>query len=79
MRTRIGIGVMAIVLTWVLPVAAATISGTVKDTSGGALVGTRVVLRDVATRQETEVVTERRRAVHAGGADDGHLPGQRRA
>ena len=44
-------------LLGVVPAAAATISGKVTDTSGGAIVGTRVVLRDVATRQEVEVQT----------------------
>ncbi len=59
MRTRIGIGAIVMSLLGVVPAAAAaTISGTVKDTSGGAMVGTRVVLRDVATRQETAVVTD---------------------
>lgn len=52
MRTRTWIGVMWVVLMSVAPVAAATISGVVTDTSGGAVAGTRVVLRDVATRQE---------------------------
>ena len=57
MRTRILIGVAVMVLMGVLPAAAATISGVVTDTSGAAMPGTRVVLRDVATRQEFVVVT----------------------
>ena len=57
MRTRIVVGVMMMMLMGVLPAAAATISGVVTDTSGAAMPGTRVVLRDVATRQETVVET----------------------
>ncbi|MBK5297971.1 MAG: TonB-dependent receptor plug domain-containing protein, partial [Vicinamibacteria bacterium] len=59
MRTRTSIGVMVMALMSVLPAAAATISGVVTDTSGAAVVGTRVVLRDVATRQEIVVQTGR--------------------
>ena len=57
MRTRILIGVAVMMLMGVLPAAAATISGVVTDTSGAAMPGTRVVLRDVATRQEFVVET----------------------
>jgi len=57
MRTRIWIGVAVMMLMGVLPAAAATISGLVTDTSGAAMPGTRVVLRDVATRQEIVVET----------------------
>ena len=52
MITRTGIGVVWMVMVGVLPAAAATISGVVTDTSGAAVVATRVVVRDVATRQE---------------------------
>jgi hemoglobin/transferrin/lactoferrin receptor protein len=47
---------MWMALMGVLPANAATISGVVTDTSGAAVVATRVVVRDVATRQE--IVTE---------------------
>ena len=57
MRIRIVIGVAVMMLMGVLPAAAATISGVVTDTSGAAMPGTRVVLRDVATRQEFVVET----------------------
>ena len=52
MRTRTWIGVLGMVMMGVLPAQAATISGVVTQTSGAAVVGTRVVVRDMATRQE---------------------------
>ena len=52
MRTRTWIGVLWMVMMGVLPAEAATLSGLVTDTSGAAVVGTRVVVRDVATRQQ---------------------------
>ncbi len=57
MRTRILIGVAVMMLMGVLSAQAATISGVVTDTSGAAMPGTRVVLRDVATRQTLTVDT----------------------
>jgi hemoglobin/transferrin/lactoferrin receptor protein len=57
MRIRSAILAMAISLAVVLPAAAATIRGVVSDASGAPIAGTRVVLRDVATRQEIVVVT----------------------
>ena len=52
MSSRTCCGVLWMVLMGALPAQAATISGVVTDISGAAVVGTRVVVRDVATRQE---------------------------
>ena len=57
MRTRTWIGVLWMVMMGVLPGEAATIGGLVTDTSGAAVVGTRVVVRDMATRQEVVAQT----------------------
>ena len=57
MGTRTWIGVLWMVMMGVLPGEAATIGGLVTDTSGAAVVGTRVVLRDMATRQEVVAQT----------------------
>ena len=57
MGTRTWIGVLWMVMMGVLPGEAATIAGLVTDTSGAAVVGTRVVLRDMATRQEVVAQT----------------------
>ncbi|MGE0461706.1 MAG: TonB-dependent receptor [Vicinamibacterales bacterium] len=57
MAIRTGIVMAAMVLTCGLPAFAATIRGVVTDTSGAPVAGTRVVLRDVATRQEVVVET----------------------
>ena len=51
MSSRTVFVLMSMVLMGALPADAATISGVVTDTSGAAVVGTRVVVRDVATRQ----------------------------
>ena len=52
MCTRTGIGLVWMLAMSAVPAAAATVSGVVTDTTGAVVVGTRVVLRDVATRQE---------------------------
>jgi outer membrane receptor protein involved in Fe transport len=57
MRNWTWIAVAVMVLAGVPPVEAATINGIVTDTSGAPMPGTRVVLRDVATRQEVVVQT----------------------
>jgi hypothetical protein len=53
----LAVGLLVLSLAVVLPSAAATIRGGVTDTSGAPVAGTRVVLRQVATRQEPVVVT----------------------
>lgn len=57
MRIRTSIGVMVLLLAGVLSAEAATIRGVVTDSSGAPVPDTRVVLRDVATRQEIVVQT----------------------
>lgn len=57
MAIRTGFVAFAMVALWGLPASAATIRGVVTDTSGAPVAGTRVVLRDVATRQEVVVET----------------------
>ena len=57
MRTSSIPVVFLLALIAVTPARAATISGLVSDVTGAALPGARVVLRDVATRQETVVET----------------------
>lgn len=56
MRTRILLLFFAVTLA-ALPADAATIAGLVSDATGAALPGTRVVLRGVATGQESAVQT----------------------
>ncbi|MDO8680718.1 MAG: carboxypeptidase-like regulatory domain-containing protein [Acidobacteriota bacterium] len=51
MRTFCVLSFLAVLLT-ATPSAAATIRGTVSDTTGAALPSARVVLRDIATGQE---------------------------
>ena len=58
MRTATWIGAMALMLAGVSPAAAATIAGTVTDISGAPVANTRVVVRDVATRQEVVAETD---------------------
>jgi hemoglobin/transferrin/lactoferrin receptor protein len=59
MRTNVWVGAAAVLwLASVSAAGAATISGTVTDSSGAPVGRTRVVLRDVATRQETVVETD---------------------
>lgn len=53
MRTRM-FGIVASLLLWALPVSAATVRGLVTDTTGAPLRDARVVVRDVASGQETE-------------------------
>jgi outer membrane receptor protein involved in Fe transport len=59
MVKRLPVSVAAVALLFLLAVDAnaATIRGVVTDTSGAPVAGTRVVLRDVATRQEIVVET----------------------
>jgi len=57
MAIRIGMAALVLVLVSGPPALAATIRGVVTDTSGAPVAGTRVVLRDVATRQELVVET----------------------
>jgi len=57
MTIRTGIAVLVMVLLSGPPALAATIRGVITDTSGAPVSGTRVVLRDVATRQEVVVQT----------------------
>ncbi len=47
-----------VVLATATPVLAATVRGTVSDTTGAALASARVVLRDIATGQEIVVATD---------------------
>ncbi len=53
MRTRMFV-VVAALLLWAFPVSAATVRGVVTDTTGAPLPDARVVVRDVASGQETE-------------------------
>ena len=57
MRTCSAALFLSILLT-TAPVLAATVRGTVSDTSGAAVPSARVVLRDIATGQETSVDTD---------------------
>ena len=56
MNTRVALAFLTAFLA-ALPAGAATISGLVSDATGGALPGTRVVVRGVATGQEAVVET----------------------
>jgi hemoglobin/transferrin/lactoferrin receptor protein len=58
MRAATWIGALALMLAGVRPAAAATIAGTVTDISGAPVANTRVVVRDVATRQEVIAETD---------------------
>jgi hemoglobin/transferrin/lactoferrin receptor protein len=58
MRAATWIGAVALMLAGVSPAAAATIAGTVTDISGAPVANTRVVVRDVATRQEVVADTD---------------------
>ena len=55
MRTSCALFVITVLAT-ATPALAATVRGTVSDTTGAALPSARVVLRDIATGQE--IVTE---------------------
>lgn len=57
MRT-FSVFVFAVLLSAAAPVSAATISGTVSDSSGAAIVAARVTLRSIATGQQTVVETD---------------------
>jgi carboxypeptidase family protein len=50
--------VFCIAALMTLPLEAATIGGSVADSTGAALPGARVVVRDVATGQETVAETD---------------------
>ena len=50
--------VFALVACAALPAEAATINGVISDVTGAALSGARVVIRDVATGQESFVETD---------------------
>jgi outer membrane receptor protein involved in Fe transport len=58
MHTARLIGALALMLGGVSPAAAATVAGTVTDTSGAPVARIQVVVRDVATRQEVVVETD---------------------
>ena len=66
-------------LIGVLPAAAATISGVVTDARSAPMPGTRVVLRDVATRQEFVAETGADGRFKHRGSDNRHLLDQRHA
>ena len=57
MRTQV-LSLVAALMLWAVPLVAATVSGVVTDGTGAPLAGARVVLRAVATGQETETQTD---------------------
>ena len=79
MRTRLILFVCVALLAWAVPSMAATMRGLVTDSTGAPLPDARVVLRDVATGQESAGADRRRWPLSSSPRRHRHVPRARHA